>query len=269
MPQPVTVFVQQSVILRAAIDDCLKDPRPKPVHKLRSSTRRIEATLELLAVSTDLPIDREVKTLRKALRRIRGAAGTVRDLDVHRNLLKTCKTTADTKRLDDELSALREKATRKLTKVLEGNRTKIGKSLNALEIALKPALNLDLSGKELTSLTKGWFAKSACTLDPEHDDQLHSIRKAGKTARYIAETGAETSKAAAALAARFERAQQTLGSWHDYLLLLDEAQASLPKQSPTTEQIHKKTTDLRQKALIAAKQLLTTICAIPAQSGVH
>jgi CHAD domain-containing protein len=269
MPQPVAVFLQQSVIMQAAIDDCLKDPRPKPVHKLRSSTRRIEARLELLAVSTDLNIDREAKPLRKALRQIRRAAGAVRDLDVHRDLLKTYKRTADTKRLDDELSALREKATRKLTKVLESNQKKIGKSLNALEIGLKPALYLDLSGKELTSLTKGWFAKSACSLDPEHDDELHSIRKAGKTARYIAETGAENSKAAAALAARFERAQQTLGSWHDYLLLLDEAQASLPKESPTTEQIYKKTKDLHQKALIDAKQLLTTICAIPAQSGVH
>lgn len=269
MPQPVTVFLQQSATLKAAIDDCLKDSKPKPVHKLRTSTRRIEATLELLTVSTDLHIDREARPLRKALRQLRRAAGAVRDLDVHRNLLKTCKRTADTKRLDDELSTSREKAARKLAQALESHQKKIRKSLSTLEVALKPALDFDLSGKELTNLTKGWFAKSACSLDPEHDDQLHSIRKAGKTARYIAETGAETSKAAAALAARFERAQQTLGSWHDYLLLLDEAQTSLPKESSTTEQIYKKTTDLRQKAHIAAKQLLTTICAIPAQSGVH
>lgn len=269
MPQPVSAFLEQSAIMQAAIDDCLKDPKPKAVHKLRSSTRRIEARLELLAVATDLQIDREAKPLRKALREIRRAAGAVRDLDVHRDLLKTCEKTADTKRLDDDLSALREKATRKLIKVLESSQKKIRKSFSALEKTLKPALDLDLSGNELTNLTRGWFAKSACTLDPEHEDQLHSIRKAGKTARYIAETGAETSKAAAALAARFERAQQTLGSWHDYLLLLDEAQASLPKQSPTTEQIHKRTTDLHQKALIDAKHLLTTICAIPVQTGIH
>jgi CHAD domain-containing protein len=269
MPQPVTAFLQQSVNLKAAIEDCLKDPKPKPVHRLRSSTRRIEARLELLAVSTDLHIDREAKPLRKVLRQIRRAAGAVRDLDVHRDLLKTCSKTSDTKRLDDDLSASREKAARKLTEVLERNQKKIRKSLDTLEVTLKPALDLDLSGKELTHLTKGWFAKSACSLDPEHDDQLHSIRKAGKTARYIAETGAETSKAAAALAARFERAQQILGSWHDYLLLLDEAQTSLPRQSPTTEQIYKRTTDLRQNAHDAAKHLLTTICAIPARSGVH
>jgi CHAD domain-containing protein len=269
MPQPVAAFLQQSVILKAAIADCLKKPSPKPVHKLRSSTRRIEATLELFAAVSAIHIDRESKPLRKTLRKLRRVAGAVRDLDVHRDLLKTCKKNADTARLDHELSAAREELAAKLTQALEKHQKKINRSLDDLEIALKPALELNLSGKELIHLTRGWFAKNACSLDPGHDDQLHSIRKAGKTARYIAETGAETSKAAAALASRFERTQKTLGAWHDHLLLLDEAQASLSKQSPTTEQIRGKATDLRQKADYAAKQLLVTICAVPTQAGVH
>ncbi len=269
MPQPVATLLQQSLTLKSAIAACLKKPSPKPVHKLRTSTRRIEATLELLAVVSTIHIDRESKSLRKALRKLRRAAGAVRDLDVHRDLLKACKKNADTARLDHELSAAREKTAAKLTQTLEKNRRKISKSLDDLEIALKPAIELDLSSKELIHLTRGWFAKSACALDPGNDDQLHSIRKAGKTARYIAETGAETSKAAAALASRFERAQKTLGSWHDHLLLLDEAQASLSKQSPTTEQIRQKATDLRRKADSAANHLLVTICAVPTQAGVH
>ncbi len=269
MSQPVGAFLQQSLILKAAIVDCLKKPSPKPVHKLRSTTRRIEATLELLAAASTIHIDRESRPLRKALRKLRRAAGAVRDLDVHRGLLNACKKNADTARLDHELSAAREKAAGKLIRELEKHQKKIGKCLDNLEIALKPALDLDLSGKELIHLTRGWFAKNACALDPGDDDQLHSIRKAGKTARYIAETGADTSKAASALASRFERAQKILGSWHDYLLLLDEAQASLSKQSPTTEQIRRKATDLRRKADSAANHLLVTICAVPAQSGVH
>jgi CHAD domain-containing protein len=269
MPQPVTAFIQQSLILKAAITDCLKKPSQKPVHKLRTSTRRIEATLELLAAVSTIHIDRESKSLRKALRKLRRAAGVVRDLDVHRDLLKACKKSADTTRLDHELSVAREKLAAKLTQALEKYQKKINKSLDDLEIALEPALELDLSGKELVHLTRGWFAKNACALDPGHDDQLHSIRKAGKTARYIAETGAETSKAAAALASRLERTQKTLGSWHDHLLLLDEAQASLSKQSHTTEQIRRKATDLRLKAGSAAKHLLVTICAVPTQAGVH
>jgi CHAD domain-containing protein len=270
MSQPVTAFLRQSLALKAAIADCLKKPSPKPVHKLRSSTRRIEATLELLAaISTDTPIDRKAKPLRKTLGKLRRAAGAVRDLDVHRELLKACGKNADTKHLDEELTSARDKAARKLTQTLEENQKKVRLSLDALQVALKPALEIDLSGNELIHITRGWFAKNACALDPEHDDQLHSIRKAGKTARYIAETGATTSKAAAALAARFERAQQTLGAWHDYLLLLEEAQATLSKQSPTTEQILEKADGLRGKANAAAQQLLVTICAVPAQTGVH
>jgi CHAD domain-containing protein len=269
MPQPVATFLQQSQTLKSAIADCRKKPALKPVHKLRTSTRRIEATLELLAVVSTIHIDRESKSLRKALRKLRRTAGVVRDIDVHRDLLKACKKNADTARLDEELSAAREKAAAKLTLALERHQRKIGKSLDDLELALKPALKLDLSSKELVHLTRGWFAKSACALDPGNDDQLHTIRKAGKTARYIAETGAETSKAAAALASRFERTQKTLGSWHDHLLLLDEAQASLSKQSPTTEQIRLKATDLRRKADSAANHLLVTICAVPTQAGVH
>ncbi|MEI9981094.1 MAG: CHAD domain-containing protein [Edaphobacter sp.] len=270
MPQPVIAFLQQSQALKAAIADCLKKTSPKPVHRLRSSTRRIEATLELLAaVSTSVPVDHEAEPLRKALRKLRRVAGAVRDLDVHRELLKTCKKSADTVLLDRNLSNARESAARKLADVLEENQKKVHQSLNALEAVLKPVLDLDLSGKELIHLTRSWFAKSACNLDPEQDDQLHSIRKAGKTARYIAETGAGASKAVATLAARFEHAQETLGAWHDYLVLLDEAQASLSKQSPTTEQILQRATGLHLKAKAVAKRLLVTFCAVPTQAGVH
>jgi CHAD domain-containing protein len=248
---------------------CVRKPLPKPVHKLRSSTRRLEATLELLALSTNLAIRRESKPLRRALRKVRRAAGSVRDLDVHRRLLRDCKKSDDTARLDHDLFTAREKAATALCDELARSQKKISESLDGLETALKPALDLDLSGKDLIHLTWGWFAKNACQLDPKRDDELHSIRKAGKTARYIAETGAETSKATAALASRFERAQETLGAWHDYLLLLNEARASLPEQSPTVDQIRRSALRLREQASSVAKRLLVTIRDAPSQPGVH
>jgi CHAD domain-containing protein len=269
MPQPVTVFLRQSLALRVAMAACLKKPLAKPVHKLRLSTRRLEATLELLALSTDLAIRRESKPLRRALRKVRRAAGSVRDLDVHRKLLRTCKKSDDTAHLDHDLVSARENAAIKLQDELAKSQKKISESLDDLETALKPVLDLELSGKDLIHLTRGWFAKNACQLDPKRDDELHSIRKAGKTARYIAETGAETSKATTALASRFERAQETLGAWHDYLLLLNEARASLPEQSPTVDQIRQSAIRLREQANSVAKHLLVTICAVPSQSGVH
>jgi CHAD domain-containing protein len=266
MSQPVTAFLRQALALKAAIVDCLKRPSIKRVHRLRSSTRRLEATLELLDLSTDVKIRRKSKPLRKGLREIRRAAGAVRDLDVHRDLLKAYKKTHDTDKLDDDLVSARERAVQKLDADLRRSQKQLNDELNNLETVLKPVLDLDLSGTELIRLTRKWFASTIGHLDPRQDDQLHSIRKAGKTARYIAETGADDSKAVAALAARFERAQNTLGTWHDCLLLLDEAQKSLSEHSPTTEQLQEKAFHLRQQANAVAKHLLATFCARKNQS---
>lgn len=261
MSQPVTTFLRHSLALKAAIIDCLDNPSIKAVHRLRSSTRRLEATLELLDLSTDVKVRRKSKPLRKTLREIRRAAGVVRDLDVHRDLLKAFRKNHDTHRLHDDLVSAREKAAQKLQAELRKAQKPLNVELNNLETVLKPVLDLDLSGAELIRLTRNWFASTLGHLDPQHDDQLHSIRKAGKTARYIAETGAGDSKAVAGLASRFERAQNTLGAWHDCLLLLDEAKKSLPEHSPTTEQLQEKAFHLRQQATTVAKHLLATFCA--------
>src|ERR1700754_3459810 len=86
----------------------------KPVHRLRSSTRRLEATLELLDLSTNVKVRRKSKPLRKALREIRRGAGTVRDLDVHRDLLKAYEKNKDTGKLNRYLISAREKAAHQL-----------------------------------------------------------------------------------------------------------------------------------------------------------
>jgi CHAD domain-containing protein len=261
MSQPVPAFLRQSLALKAAIVDCLNNPSLKPVHRLRSTTRRLEATLELLDISTSLKLRDKSKTLRKALREIRRTAGTVRDLDVHCDLLKAYKKNGDTDRLNHALISAREKAAKELRTNLRKGRKRFIEELNHVETMLKPVLDFDLSGAELIHLTRKWFATTICHLDPQKDDQLHSIRKAGKAARYIAKTGAGDSKAVAGLATRLERAQNTLGAWHDCLLLLEEAQTSLPEHSPTTDQLQEKALRLRQQANVVAKHLLATFCA--------
>src|SRR5258708_24001743 len=88
MPQPVTVFLRQALMLKAAIGACLKKPSPKRVHHLRSTTRRIEATLELLVLSAGISrIEKQVKPLQRSLPKLRRAAGAVRDADVQHDLL--------------------------------------------------------------------------------------------------------------------------------------------------------------------------------------
>ncbi|MGH9595311.1 MAG: hypothetical protein ACRD3K_00795, partial [Edaphobacter sp.] len=93
-------------------------------------------------------------------------------------------------------------------------------------------------------------------------------------ARYIAESGAAKSGAAdyksvAALAIRFEDAQEILGAWHDYLLLLDEARSILPEQSPTTLQLQEKSLQLRHQANEIATHLLATFPTQPSARQSH
>jgi CHAD domain-containing protein len=260
MPQPVTVLLRQSLMLKAAIAACRNKPTPKAVHRLRSTTRRIEATLELLAISTGIPhIRKEFKPFRRSLRKIRRTAGSVRDLDVHRELLVSHGRNSDTTLLDKNLVAARKKTANKLQKRLTDDRDKIQNALDNLKTVLKPALHLNLSGGSLIGITRQWLSTALRDINPEQERQLHALRKSCKTARYLAEIGAPASKAAARLAKRLEGVQQALGAWHDHLLLLSEAQASLPESSQTSKKIQTHTNHLRRRADSVAKRLLATI----------
>ena len=205
MPQPVTVFLRQSLMLKTAIADCLKKPSPGRVHILRSTTRRIEATLELLILSADISgIDKYAKPLQRSLSKVRRAAGEVRDADVHYDLVTAYDHTPDFRRLRQNLLAIRKKAERNLIKSLERTRTRWNSGSTTSKPISSPALDLDLSGAKLINVTQNWFAEAIRGLDPQHDQDLHTLRKASKTARYLAETGVDDSKAAATLAARYE-----------------------------------------------------------------
>ncbi len=256
MPQPVALLLRQSLSLKTEVLDCLSDPAPKHVHHLRSKIRRIEATLELLALSASLPdLQNEAKPLTKLLTKIRRAAGKVRDLDVHLDLLKKYRRNDDTARLEKDLASARKKNAAKLCDLLKKDRLKVDREFDRLQIALEPALNLAIGGDALEDVAHRWFAFALHGLDHRKDKHLHTIRKVSKTARYLAEIGAETSKAAARSASRFERTQQALGKWHDSLLLAEEASASLGKHARTTQQIQADTQRLRQRAIPTTKHL--------------
>jgi CHAD domain-containing protein len=257
MPQPVTVFLLQSLKLRAAYAACLDKPTPKAVRHLRSASRRLDATMELLSVNAGIPVlPASSKPLRRSLRKIQRAAGKVRDLDVHRELLSAYNANTEAASLDTQLQRARDEAANKLQKRLLKADHKLEHRLDDLEVALRPSLDLDLSGAELAGFARSWFATSVRKLDVEQEDQLHAIRKASKTARYLAENGASVSKAAVAVAARFEQVQQTLGAWHDHRLLLDEAKASLNGGSPLVKKIDADCRRLKQQASLAAERLL-------------
>ncbi len=81
--------------MRGTLDACRKHgdaPKVEAVHHLRTGTRRVEATLETLAREAGARgLGRATEEARqrwlRQLKKVRRAAGTVRDLDVHRELL--------------------------------------------------------------------------------------------------------------------------------------------------------------------------------------
>jgi CHAD domain-containing protein len=259
MPQPVTIFLRRSLTLKAALTECLDEPRPKAVHQLRSSIRRIEAIFELLISIADLPsIPKRSRELRRSLRKLRRAASKVRDIDVHRDLLTSYKTIADAVQMDKSLNAARKRKAQKLQRRIAKDQQDILRALDRLETTLATAVDLDVSGGNLARAARSSLANAVRGLNLEHDGDLHSIRKACKTARYIAEIGSPVSKAASKLAARFDDVQQTTGSWHDCLLLLDKAHTILPNDSPFIEKIQTKARRLRLQAESKAGRLLAS-----------
>src|SRR3954447_2609157 len=81
--------------MREKLDACRRNrgaPKVEVVHQLRTGTRRVEATLETLAREAGArglgkPAEEARQRWLRQLKKVRRAAGTVRDLDVHRELL--------------------------------------------------------------------------------------------------------------------------------------------------------------------------------------
>ena len=86
---PVQILQEHTRALEAALTVCLADPGHKPVHRLRTETRRVEAQIELLSHIPEMPEHRtEADRFLRTLKRLRRAAGVVRDFDVHRRKLE-------------------------------------------------------------------------------------------------------------------------------------------------------------------------------------
>ena len=247
---PVRTLREHTLALEEAMTVCLSKPRPRAVHKVRTEAGRVEAQLELLSLLKKLPSHRsEAARALRLLKKIRRAAGRVRDLDVQRKLLKTHvlekpedPLVEDTEQqqtplVASELAELvelrqirkrrRKRATRKLLKLLDKRQKKVIAAFDALLTALEPVQNLQLPAAELLQLIDQRFRGThALIIRHPSSEHLHSIRKAARVARYQAEI-APASAAATRAAQRYEALQVAGGHWHDTLSLAADAATEL------------------------------------------
>ncbi|HEY4380640.1 MAG TPA: CHAD domain-containing protein [Acidobacteriaceae bacterium] len=240
---PLKTLREYTTALEASILVCLAKPEKKAVHKLRTSTRRIEAQLELLSLLPELPPhEKQQRRVRRILRKIRRAAGQVRDLDVQRDLVAdevagrnggarpTPALRQEASQLRSDLKRRRDAHAEELMNLLRKHRSKLPLLFEKFFDALKPAGLVTLTEAQLIALVDQWYIRHASPVSPstlESRDQLHDIRKRAKLARYLAESAPRSATAAHLLAARFEDLQQAGGKWHDWLLIHELAAKEL------------------------------------------
>ena len=275
---PVRVLREHTVALEAALTVCLAEATGKAVHKVRTETRRVEAQLFLLSTMPDLPLHkRDAKLFKRSLKRIRRAAGDVRDYDVQRKELESVARTlaeggtaqvlvgnaasrsknenaagtglAELKQEDgreaakgaahlrDHLGGRRKKAVKGLQALLSRGQSKVAIRAETILKTLEEAEGVTLQAGELLeralkSLQRdGLLAQSLDrTLTA---DELHSVRKGAKAARYLAETMPD-SRMGKRTAKRFEALQEAGGQWHDALELARESRRFLGRHHPLT-----------------------------------
>jgi CHAD domain-containing protein len=267
---PIRTLREHVTALEAAITLCRADPTPKPVHRLRTRTRRIEAQLTLLELLPALPPhDKPTRKARRMLKKLRRAAGQVRDIDVQIDLI-AAETPDDAPKsfqkkslqLRETLNHQRTAAAQRLIQILHKHQAKLALTLESLLTTLAPAEPLTVAPTQLITLIHSWFTQNtpaepaSSDDDPEH---LHAIRKTAKLARYLAENAPKSARTPRKLARAFESVQQAGGDWHDWLILSTIARDELGKSSQLAESFANKC----HSALATYRRRLETLPAAP------
>lgn len=224
---PVEQLREQATRLEAALSVGVARPTPKAVHDLRSSTRRVEAQLELLTTIKGLPPYRPAaENVLRRLEKLRRVAGRVRDSDVQGKLLKDedhamssaveapSDLTKTQEKLRKRITKDRQRNERKLVSTVEQQLPKLARDTEELLAALKPAKDLEVRVDDMLAAIEHKMERMLHS--PERgEEHLHEVRKAAKRARYQCESmpGPE----AAAMAKRLEELQDAGGAWHDLL----------------------------------------------------
>jgi CHAD domain-containing protein len=212
---------------------CAETPDERAIHHVRTGSRRVDAALDALERETGKTAEmrKSAAKLRKLLKKVRHRAGKVRDLDVHRGLLRKLDAEGEAAAgvevrqeiaaLDRELEQQRERRAVKFQQKAGGWRSKLERRSEALLHAAQEAGDPPAQSNE-AELALVSFAGLCREIPVLELENLHDFRKGAKHARYLAEGGED--ERSRRIAKRLKRVQDTIGVWHDWLELTAEAQ---------------------------------------------
>jgi CHAD domain-containing protein len=251
--------------LRENLVKCGDDPGVDEVHDARTGTRRLQATLEDLVreVPEGEPLRVAATDAMRILKKVRHAAGAVRDLDVHRKLLEKLvrkgNDPADREKVEsgpgearvaggpevlvsgsgragidrqaDDLDAWLKHRRDELAHGLGGHARelveKLDKRMAELEAALRAKGTRRLRKKPPGVAALDRFARLTTEMQVLDAGNLHDFRKGAKKARYVAELAAHGDEQAKQVGEALKKLQDEIGDWHDWLVLADEAHLAL------------------------------------------
>lgn len=221
--RPVVMLRELATKLEAAIVVCLAEASGSAVHEVRRLSRKMEAQMGLLErVGTRLP-EKQMRKVAKQLKKLRRAAGLVRDLDVQEEMVASLAEKhrgerESAKELGERLKRKRGRAAEKLLRLLEKRQRKVALAIEAMMEALEAHASASVGVEALLAAADREFRESVERAGGEasEDDRLHGVRKAAKVARYQAES-VEGSARAKEEAKRYQKMQKAGGSWHDWM----------------------------------------------------
>jgi CHAD domain-containing protein len=258
------IFEQLQGEFFAALEACRVRPRPKAVHRLRTSARRLEALLTIAKRRRrGGAFGRKVDKALKALKPVRKAAGPVRDMDVQMGLVDGLLKAKGAAAPLRERSVFRDEAKRLQAK-LKGRRKDAAAQLVAairdeedLELRRISSLQTEISGAKWTLLLKNARSverHSAKGLEMGDAVSLHEYRKSAKSARYLAEMEGD-SAAAARFAKRMKEVLDAIGGWHDWMLLTQLAKETVGKSSALVKEVKRERDSAWRRAVRAVERL--------------
>ncbi|MBV8629729.1 MAG: CHAD domain-containing protein [Silvibacterium sp.] len=247
--------------LKKNLEACAHDPEVEAVHNVRTGTRRIEAMLDTIvrelslqdaqAEREDHAIDDAARKWLRLLKRIRRKAAGVRDLDVHRGLLKkqgllkNDEPPPDTQPgpveaadavaytlnqqagdLDSWLRHARAEHAKPLMKAASKWSARLDGDLALFEAAIEQTPGRRARQRSAAAVALDAFARLSTEMQRLYEGNLHDFRKGAKKARYIAESGGDDPQAGA-VGKALKKLQDEIGDWHDWLVLAEEAHEAL------------------------------------------
>lgn len=215
----IEAAIEPAEAFQEALEQCLEGAQPECVHRVRTGSRRLQAMIESSTPAE--AFGKLTKARLRQLKKIRRAAGPVRDLDVQRKLLEQWTGSEEHLPLREQARALDTWLKERRSGYAKQMQKAISKPQHRLAaLGVLPRFHAAKRAGAADAVAMDFFARAAYAMPQLDAENLHDFRKATKKARYIAEAGgADQSGVAKAL----KRVQDAIGDWHDWLCLQQDA----------------------------------------------